>query len=142
MIRRALNQCGHTFRRSRVTILGTDGLLKNSWSKPESPQIIESLRKKGAQITLYPGEKGSQPWVQMLGGNAKVESSLLRAVAKANCTLVALPKSSLPELDPDQLATEMNRPGAICDLTRVLEASNVEKAGLFYTAIGRGTLNG
>jgi len=35
----------------------------------------------------------------------------------------------------------MNRPGAICDLTRVLEASNVERAGLFYTTIGRGTLD-
>jgi hypothetical protein len=125
-----------------VAILGTEGLLKNSWSKPESPQIIESLRKKGAQITLYPGEKGSQPWVQMLGAHARVENSLLRAVSKANCTLVALPKSSATEFDAEQIATEMNRPGAICDLTRVLEASNVEKAGLFYTTIGRGTLDG
>jgi UDP-N-acetyl-D-mannosaminuronate dehydrogenase len=142
MIRRALRQCGHPFRRSRVAILGTDGLLKNPWSKPESSQIIESLRKRGAQITLYPGENGSQPWVRMLGENARIESSLLRAVAKANCTLVALPKSSAAELDADQIATEMNRPGAICDLTRVLEASNVERAGLFYTTIGRGTLDG
>jgi UDP-N-acetyl-D-mannosaminuronate dehydrogenase len=142
MIRRALRQCGHPFRRSRVTILGTDGLLKNPWSKPESSQIIESLRKRGAQITLYPGENGSQPWVRMLGENARIESSLLRAVAKANCTLVALPKSSAAELNADQIASEMNRPGVICDLTRVLEASNVEKAGLFYATIGRGTLDG
>jgi UDP-N-acetyl-D-mannosaminuronate dehydrogenase len=142
MIRRALSHCGHQFRRSRVAILGTDGLLRNCWSKPESPPIIESLRKRGVQITLYPGEKGTQPWVQMLGEHARVESSLLRAVAKANCTLVALPRSSAPELDADQLATQMDRPGAICDLTRVLEASNVERAGLFYTTIGRGTLDG
>jgi UDP-N-acetyl-D-mannosaminuronate dehydrogenase len=142
MIRRALSHCGHPFRRSRVAILGTDGLLRNSWSKPKSPLIIESLRKRGAQITLYPGEKGTQPWVQMLGEQARVESSLLRAVAKANCTVVALPKSAATELDPDQIASEMNRPGAICDLTRVLEASNVERAGLFYTTIGRGTLDG
>ena len=142
MIRRALSHCGYPFRRSRVAILGTDGLLKNSWSKPESPPIIESLQKRGAQITLYPGEKGSEPWVQMLGKHARVESSLLRAVAKANCTIVALPKSSAMELNADQIATEMNRPGAICDLTRVLEASNVERAGLFYTTIGRGNLDG
>ena len=142
MIRRALSHCGQPFRRSRITILGTDGLLRNSWSKPESPAIIASLRKKGAQITLYPGETGTHPWVQMLGENARVENSLLRAVAKANCTLVALPKSSATEFDAEQIATEMNRPGAICDLTRVLEASNVERAGLFYTSIGRGTLDG
>jgi UDP-N-acetyl-D-mannosaminuronate dehydrogenase len=139
MIRRALNHCGYPLRRSRVAILGADGLLKNSWSKPESPQIIESLRKRGAQVSLYPGENGSQPWAGMVGDHARVESSLLRAVAKANCTIVALPKSFALELDADQLATQMNRPGAICDLTRVLEASNVERAGLFYTTIGRGT---
>jgi UDP-N-acetyl-D-mannosaminuronate dehydrogenase len=142
MIRRALGHCGYPFRRSRVAILGTDGLLKNPWSRPESPPIIELLRKRGARISLYPGEAGSQPWTQIVGERARVENSLLRAVAKANCTVVALPKSSVPELDADQLATEMNRPGAICDLTRVLEASNVEKAGLFYTTIGRGTLDG
>jgi len=142
MIRRALSHCGYPFRRSRIAILGTDGLLKTPWSKPESPPIIESLRKKGARVSLYPGETGSQPWAQMVGDHARVESSLLRAVAKANCTVVALPKSSGSELDADQLAAEMNRPGAICDLTRVLEASNVEKAGLFYTTIGRGTLDG
>ena len=141
MIRRALSHCGYPFRRSRVAILGTDGLLKNPWSKPESPPIIESLRKRGAKISLYPGETGSQPWAQMVGEHARVESSLLRAVSKANCAVVALPKSSASTLDADQLATEMNRPGAICDLTRVLEASNVERAGLFYTTIGRGTLD-
>jgi UDP-N-acetyl-D-mannosaminuronate dehydrogenase len=141
MIRRALSHCGHPFRRSRVAILGTHGLLKNSWSKPESPPIIESLRKKGAHVSLYPGELGSQPWVQMVGDRARIENSLLRAVTMANCTVVALPKSSASELNPDQLATHMNRPGAICDLTRVLEASNVQRAGLFYTTIGRGTLD-
>jgi hypothetical protein len=78
----------------------------------------------------------------MLGENARIENSLLRAVAKANCTLVALPKSSASEFDAEQIAAEMNRPGAICDLTRALEASNVERAGLFYTTMGRGTLEG
>jgi UDP-N-acetyl-D-mannosaminuronate dehydrogenase len=141
MIKRALSHCGYAFRRSRVAILGTDGLLKNPWSKPESPPIIESLRKRGARISLYPGETGSQPWAEIVREHVRVESSLLRAIAKANCIVVALPKSSASELDPDQLATEMNRPGAICDLTRVLEASNVEKAGLFYTTIGRGTFD-
>ena len=141
MVRRALRHCGYPFRRSRVAILGTDGLLKNSWTKPESLPLVESLRKKGARVSLYPADEGSQPWVQMVGNDAEVESSLLRAVAKASCTVIALSNSHASALDVDQMATEMNRPGAVCDLTRVLEASNVEKAGLFYTTIGRGILN-
>src|SRR3989442_8654445 len=141
MIRRALGHCGYPFRRSRIAILGTDGLLKNPWSKPESPPIIELLRKRGARISLYPGETGSQPWARIVGERVRIENSLLRAVAKANCTVVALPKSSAPELNADQIATEMNRPGAISVLTRVLAASIVERAGLFYTTIGRGTFD-
>ena len=142
LIRRALRHCGYPFRRSRVAILGTDGLLKNSWAKPESLPLVESLRKKGARISLYPADEGCQPWVQMVGNDAEVENNLLRAVAKASCAVIALSNSNASTLDVDQMAAEMNRPGAVCDLTRVLEASNVEKAGLFYTTIGRGTLNG
>ena len=142
MIKGALNHCGYPFRRSRVAILGTDGLLRNSWSKLETPPIIQSLEKKGAMVSLYTGENGSEPWSRIVGGHARIENTLLGAVAKANCTVVALPKQRVSELDPDQLATQMNRPGAICDLTGVLEASNVERAGLFYTAIGRGALDG
>jgi UDP-N-acetyl-D-mannosaminuronate dehydrogenase len=142
MIRRALSHCGYPFRRSRVAILGTDGLLKNSWSKPESPPIVQSLLKKGAIVSLYPGENGSEPWARIVGEQARIENSLLKAVAKANCTVIALPKSYAREVDAGQIASEMNRPAAICDLTGVLEASNVERAGLFYTTIGRGTLDG
>src|SRR5438034_11780242 len=113
MLRRALGQCGSRFGSSGVAVLGTDGLVKNPWSRPEPPPITESVRKKGARISLYPGETGTEPWAQMVGEHARVESSLLRAVANANCTVVALPRSSASELDADQLATEMHRPGPI-----------------------------
>jgi hypothetical protein len=52
---------------------------------------------------------------------------------------VALDRSDFGEISPQKLASEMSHPGAICDLSRVLEASNVEKVGLFYTSIGRGS---
>lgn len=142
LIRRALRHCGYPLRRSRIAILGTDGLLKNSWTRPESLPLVESLKRKGARVSLYPADEGSQPWVQMVGNDAEVESSLLRAVAKASCAVVALPNSHASALDVDQMATEMNRPGAVCDLNRILQASNVERAGLFYATIGRGTLDG
>lgn len=142
MIKGALNHCGYPFRRSRVAILGTDGLLRNSWTKLESPPLVQSLQKKGALVSLYTGENGFEPWTRIVGEHARIENNLLRAVAKANCTVIALPKQYSSELDTDQIAREMNRPGAICDLTGVLEASNVERSGLFYATIGRGTVNG
>ena len=140
VIRGALSHCGQGLRRSRVAILGVEGLVKNSWSRPESAPLIEALSQKGVKISVYPGNDGAHDWTELLGGRAQIEHNLMRAVGGANCAVVALSKSAARELDASKLAVEMNRPGAICDLTRVLEASNVERVGLFYTSIGRGTL--
>lgn len=141
MIKRALGKCGVRLRRSRITFLGTDGLVRNPWSRPEIPRVIETLQKRGARITLYTGEVGGGSWTSVLSGYAQVETNLWRAVSKATCTVVALPRAMTLDLDPNLLANEMNRPGVVCDLSQVLEASNVERSGLFYTSIGRGTLD-
>jgi UDP-N-acetyl-D-glucosamine/UDP-N-acetyl-D-galactosamine dehydrogenase len=140
VIRGALTHCGQGLRRSRVAILGIEGLVKNSWSRPESAPLIEALSRKGVRISVYPGNEGDHDWSELLHGHAQIEHNLMRAVGGANCTVVALSRSAARELDASKLAVEMSRPGAICDLTRVLEASNVERVGLFYTSIGRGTL--
>jgi UDP-N-acetyl-D-glucosamine/UDP-N-acetyl-D-galactosamine dehydrogenase len=140
MIRGALSHCGQGLRRSRVAILGVEGLVKNSWSRPESAPLIEALSRKGANVAVYPGRDGVHDWTELVGGYAQVEHNLMRAVGGANCAVVAMSRSAATELDASKLAVEMNRPGAICDLTRVLEASNVERVGLFYTSMGRGTL--
>ena len=141
MIKGAVDLCGQRLRRSRITLLGTEGLVKNSWARREAPTLIHTLQKKGAEVTLYPGQVGIEPWTKILDGKGRVESNLWRAVSKATCTVVALPKEAALELDTTQLANTMNRPGAICDVSRILEASNVERAGLFYTSIGRGIVD-
>lgn len=141
MIRNALAHCGQRLRRSKIAILGLDGLAGNTWSRPEPPQILQALRKKGASLSIYPGEAESLTVARMIGSDFRVETNLLKAVADANCAVVALHSPVSGELDPKKLALEMRRPGAVCDLTRVLEASNVERAGLFYASIGRGTLD-
>ena len=141
MIKYALARCGRQLRRSKIAIIGLDGLLRNTWSKPEPLQILQSLRKRGAYLSVYPGEVQLSMMSRIVGGDIRVESNLLKAVADANCAVVALRSSLAGELDPKRLALEMQLPGAICDLSRVLEASNVEQAGLFYTSIGRGTMS-
>jgi UDP-N-acetyl-D-mannosaminuronate dehydrogenase len=141
MIKYALARCGRQLRRSKIAIIGLDGLLRNTWSKPEPLQILQSLRKRGAYISVYPGETQVSIMGRIVGSDIRVESNLLKAVADANCAVVALRSSLAGEVDPKKLALEMRLPGAVCDLSRVLEASNVEQAGLFYTSIGRGTMN-
>jgi UDP-N-acetyl-D-mannosaminuronate dehydrogenase len=139
MVKGAVDLCGQRLRRSRITVLGTEGLVRNSWARREPPTLIHALQRKGADVTLYPGQVGIESWAKILDGSGRVETNLWKAVSKATCTVVALPREAALELDAVQLAHAMNRPGAICDLSRVLEASNVERAGLFYTSIGRGS---
>ena len=138
MIKGAVDLCGHRLRRSRITLLGTEGLVRNSWARREAPILVNTLVRKGAEVTLYPGQVGIESWTKVLDGIGRVENNLWKAVSKATCTVVALSKEAALELNATQLAQAMNRPGAICDLSEVLEASNVERAGLFYTTIGRG----
>ncbi len=138
MVKSALARCGHGLRHSRIAVLGLDGLGINNKLRPEPIGLLQTLKRRGASISVYPGICST--WVDdsTLGGDIRVERNMVRAVEKAHCALVALNRAENGELSPEALASEMSHPAAICDLTGVLEASNVERAGLFYTSIGRG----
>ena len=139
MIKNALSLCGKRFRHSRIAILGFTGLESPRDPKPNPPPILQTLERRGAILSVYPGRDNR--WFEggVLSDSVRVENTPLRAASKASCALVALDKMDFVEISPQKLAAEMGRPGAICDLSRVLEASNVERAGLFYTSIGRGS---
>jgi UDP-N-acetyl-D-mannosaminuronate dehydrogenase len=139
LIKNALALCGKRFRHSRIAILGLKGLESPRDPKPNPPVILQTLERRGAIVSVYPG--GDNRWFEagVLSESVRVENTPLRAASKASCALVALDRSDFGEISPQKLASEMSRPAAICDLSRVLEASNVERAGLFYTSIGRGS---
>jgi len=139
MIKNALSLCGKRFRHSRIAILGFTGLESPRDPKPNPPLILQTLERRGAILSVYPGRDNR--WFEggVLSDSVRVENTPLRAASKAICALVALDRMDFGEISPQKLASEMGRPGAICDLSRVLEASNVERAGLFYTSIGRGS---
>lgn len=138
LIKSALALCGKRVRHSKIAILGLDGLQPVPRVKPSPPQILQTLRRRGATVSLYLGQ--TTGWtVNGYPESINVEKSISKTLQRANCAVIALDKASEADLNPQILASEMARPGAVCDLTRVLEASNVERAGLFYTSIGRGS---
>jgi UDP-N-acetyl-D-mannosaminuronate dehydrogenase len=138
LVKNALTFCGKRFRNSRIAILGFAGLESSRSPRPNPPSIIRTLEKRGAILSVYPGK--DDRWFEpgVLSGGIRIEKTPLRAASRTSCALVALDQSDFGEISPQKLASEMNRPAAVCDLSRVLEASNVERAGLFYTSIGRG----
>jgi UDP-N-acetyl-D-mannosaminuronate dehydrogenase len=139
LVKNALSLCGKRFRHTRIAILGFSGLESPRDPKPSSPQIIQTLERRGAILSVYPGRDNRWFESGVLSNGVRVENTPLRAASKTSCALVALDRSDFGEISPQKLASEMSRPGVICDLSRVLEASNVERAGLFYTSIGRGS---
>jgi UDP-N-acetyl-D-mannosaminuronate dehydrogenase len=138
LVKNALSLCGKRFRHSRIAILGFSGLESARDAKPNPPPIIQTLERRGAILSVYPGRDNK--WFEhgIISERIRIENTPLRAASKSSCALVALDRSDFGEISPQKLASEMSHPGAICDLSRVLEASNVERAGLFYTSIGRG----
>ena len=138
MIKNALARCGRRLRHSKIAVLGLNGLRTASEVKPRPPQIFHTLKSRGAILSLYPGEV--PPWtLKGYDESTTVEKSISKAIQRANCALIALEPPVVAELNPQRLASEMSHPAAVCDLTRAMEASNVERAGLFYTSIGRGS---
>jgi UDP-N-acetyl-D-mannosaminuronate dehydrogenase len=139
LIKNALSLCGKRFRHSRIAILGFSGLESPRDPRPSPPPLIQTLERRGAIISVYPGKDNRWFEAGVLSNRVRVENTPLRAASRTSCALVALDRSDFGEISPQKLASEMSRPAAICDLSRVLEASNVERAGLFYTSIGRGS---
>ena len=140
MVKGALARCGLRVRHSRIAVLGLDGLGANAGVRPEQIGLLQALNRRGAIVSVYPGS--GVDWSGTGSGRVSVERSIVRAVERAQCAVVALEGSEMGELNPFRLAAEMSRPAALCDLTGSLEASNVERAGLLYASIGRGSLEG
>ena len=140
MVKSALARCDQRLRHSRIAILGLEGLGVDNAMRREPIGLLQVLKRRGAAISVYPGN--GLNWVNndSLGMQVRIERTMTGAVEKAHCALVALDRLEIGELNPHKLAAEMNRPAAICDLTGMLEASNVEKVGLLYTSIGRGKM--
>ncbi len=138
MIKDALARCGRRFRHSKIAVIGLDGLRTVSEMTTSAPQIFHTLDTRGALVSLYPGEVPSET-LEGYPDSIRVEKTISRAIQRANCALIALTEHSVEELSPQLLASGMSHPAAVCDLTRVMQASNVERAGLFYNSIGRGS---
>ena len=139
LVKSALTLCGKRLRHSRISVLGFNGLDSPRDSKLSPPRVIQTLERRGAIVSVYPGRDRRWFGSGVLGGRVRVENSPLRAASKTSCALIALDSFDYGEISPQKLASEMSHPAVICDLARVLEASNVERAGLFYTSIGRGS---
>src|SRR5207245_11078184 len=115
---------GKRFRHSRIAILGFTGLESPRDPKPNPPLILQTLERRGAILSVYPGRDNR--WFEggVLSDSVRVENTPLRAASKAICALVALVRMDFGEISPQKLASEMGRRGAQNDTAGVLSCIN------------------
>ena len=131
----ALRNCGRTFRRAKVSILGISEM-PNVKSPPK--RLVKKLAKimetRGAKISVY------DPYFSNESADAgrPVKKTLTEALEGANCIVLITPHDQFKRLSFNKLKAVMKMPAAIVDLTGVLEPDKVEKEGLLYRGLGRG----
>jgi len=108
LVKSALALCGKRFRHSKIAILGFSGLESPRDPKPSPPPIIQTLERRGAILSVYPGRDSRWFDAGVLSDGVRVENTALRAASKTSCALVALDRSDFGEISPQKLASEMS----------------------------------
>jgi len=135
LVGEALRNCGRTFRRSKVSILGISET-PNMKSPPKRlvRKITKIMETRGAKINVY------DPYFsnESSAAGRPLKKNLTEALEGANCIVLITPHDLFKRLSLNRLKVMMKMPAAIVDLTGVFEPTKVEKEGLVYRGLGRG----
>ncbi len=131
----ALRNCGRTFRRAKVSILGISEI-PNMKSPPKRlvKKLAKIMEKRGAKINVY------DPYFSDDSADAgrSMKKTLAETLQGANCIVLITPHDQLKRLSLNKLKVVMKMPAAIVDLAGVFEPEKVEKEGFLYRGLGRG----
>jgi UDP-N-acetyl-D-mannosaminuronate dehydrogenase len=126
----ALQSCGRSFRRAKVTIIGSTG------SGTSGETFGKILEAKGAKISLY------DPLLSMnetTNGAEVPKRNLNDAIEGSDCIVILDPHEPLRRMNLKSLRAVMRSPSAIVDLVGTLKPEKVEIEGFIYRRLGRGT---
>lgn len=125
----ALRNCGKTIRRARVAVLGI--------AEPKTTAMIfaKMLERKGAKVNLY---DPLLPKNEIANMTRMFKRNLKDAVEGTDCIVILAKQNRFRRLNPKKLRAVMKMPGAIVDLTGIIDAQKLENKGFMYNGLGRG----
>ena len=131
-----LRVCGKSLKRAKITVLGISYRpnVKETRFSP-SLDLISILKKRGAKVTSFDPLFSASELTAM---GLISESTLRRAIEKADCVILTTAHDEFKKMDTIELAAHMSKQGLIIDCTGVLDPASVEKSGLVYRGSGRG----
>ena len=132
-----LRACGKALARAKVTVLGI-AYRANAKETRYSPavELISLLKRRGSRVTVYDPNFSSAEMAKM---GYSSEPNLRRAIEKADCLIITVAHDEFKQLNIRQLSTRMAKSSLVVDCAQVLDPSSVEKTGLTYRGVGRGT---
>ncbi len=133
----ALRSCGKTIRRAKVAILG---LTQNPDPKGELPdtakRLIKMFESRGAKTRVY-----DPYFAEDQAGDTQLnlKTNLNEAIETADCLVVLTKHNQFQNLNLQKVKLMTKMPIALIDVAGVFEPSKVEKEGMVYRGLGRGS---
>jgi len=133
----ALRSCGKTIRRAKVSLLG---LSRTPEAKGETGETIKRLVKmfetRGAKIRLYDPYFSND---QTVDTQPNLKNSLNEAVEGVDAIVILTRHDQFKSMNMQKVRLIVKMPIAVIDVAGVLEPSKVEKEGMVYRGLGRGS---
>lgn len=136
MTKDALNECGKTLKRAKITLLGVSetpnahGLIKRT-----AKAIIENLEARGVKMSVYDPYLSDDESAETLHGFKK---NMNEAIERADCIIILTAHDEFKHINLKKMKLSVKMPAAIIDLEGVAEPDKIEKESLVYRGIGRG----
>ena len=132
-----LRQVGKSLTRARITVLGVS-YRANVKEIRYSPtiELIEALKRRGSKVKVY-DPKFIYTEIKTMGYDS--EATLETSVSDAECVILTVGHDEFREIDPKNLAALASKGCVVVDATGILDPKAIEKAGLIYRGVGRGT---
>ncbi len=136
LVREALQACGKSLRRAKISILGVSyrpNIKESRGSRVRA--LMDKLERRGAEIVVY-DPFFSYKELRSMGYPS--ERNLNKAVKDSDCILITVGHNQFRKLNLKRIKVLMRKPAAVVDCGHVVDPSRVEGEGLIYRGFGRG----
>jgi len=136
LTRDALQQCGKTMRRAKISVLGVSYRPNIKEARGSSiRELVKKLGKKGATVRVYDPLFSHKELEEL---DYPAERTLTKTVEGVDCLLIAVGHSRFRRLNLRRIKFLVKKPAAIVDMGHVIDPAKAEKEGFVYRGVGRG----
>lgn len=125
LLKEALRECGKTFRRAKVAVLGVSYKANvKEFRGSKTLNIIKILKKYGITLKVHDPYFSSKELAEL---GCQVRKSLTNAVKGMDCIVITVGRNQFKTLDLKKLKVLMRNPPVIVDFGHVIDPKKLGK---------------